>query len=64
MSMEKKLNQRICMKLYKATIDNQKTDWVERLSKFGQSLKIHEDQLDVTNSMKMYAWICEEIEFG
>ena len=37
---------------------------VKRLSKFGQSLKIHEDQLDVRNSTKMYAWLYEEIEFG
>ena len=65
MSMEKKkLNQRTHLKLYKVAIDNQKKDQGKRLSKFGQSLKIHEDQLDVRNSTKMYAWLYKEIEFG
>ena len=41
-----------------------KKDQVERISKFGRSHKIHEDQLDVRNSTKMYAWLYEEIEFG
>ena len=36
----------------------------ERLSKFGQSLKIHEDQLEVRNVKTMYAWLSKEIEFG
>ena len=54
-----------CIKLYKVAIDKKKKkDQGERLSKFGQSLKIHEDQLDVRNSTKMYAWLYEEIEFG
>ena len=68
MSMERKLNQRTCIKLYKVDIDNKKKekkkDQGESLSKFGQSLKIHKDQLDVRNSTKMYAWLYEEIEFG
>ena len=64
MSMERKLNQKTCIKLYVVAIDNQKKDQGERLSKFGQSLKIHEDQFDVRNSTKMYAWLYEEIEFG
>ena len=65
MPMERKLNQMTCLKLYMVAIDNQKRKTrVKRLSKFGQSLKIHEDQLDVRNSTKMYAWLYEEIEFG
>ena len=64
MSMEWKINQRTCIKLYKVAIDNQEKEQGERLSKFGQSLKIHKDQLDVRNSTKMYAWLYEEIEFG
>ena len=36
-------------------INNQKNVRVERLSKFGQNFKIHEDQLDVRNAKKMYA---------
>ena len=67
MSMERKLNQRTCIKPYKVAIDNQKKkkkDQGERLSKFRQSFKIHEDQLNVRNFKKMYAWLYEEIEFG
>ena len=64
--MERKLNQRTCIKLYKVAMDNQKKnkDQGERLSKFGQSHKIHEDGLNVRNSTKMHAWLYEEIEFG
>ena len=45
MPMERKLNQMSRLKLYMVAIDNQKKKMtrVKRLSKFGQSLKIHED---------------------
>ena len=62
--MERKSNQRRCKKLDKVAIDNQKNVRVERVSKFGQNLKIHEDQLDVRNAKKMYAWLSKESEFG
>ena len=65
MPMERKLNQMTCLKLYMVAIDNQKRKTrVKRLSKFGQSLKIHENYSNVRNSTKMYAWLYEEIEFG